>query len=290
MQRTRLMTDTARVVVRTEQQPAGATIDDYLQFRRSPLPLEKMEAAAAQAEAHRAASPFPHAVLDDFFDPVVLDRVISEFPGDNGIDWERYDDPRFEVKLASRSEQQIGLFTRYLIYALNSSAFLQFLERLTGIKGLVPDPHLWGGGLHQIMPGGKLAIHADFNNYPHFKLDRRLNVLIYLNRDWQEQWGGHLELWDREMKACERRILPVFNRMVCFSTTDTSYHGHPDPLRCPEGRSRRSLALYYYSNGRPAEEVGKPHTTLFQYRPGDELPLKAKLDPRRWLKALRSRD
>jgi len=218
---------------------------------------------------------------------VILDRVLSEFPGAQGIDWERYDDPRFEVKLASRSEQQIGLFTRYLIYALNSSAFLQFLERLTGIKGLVPDPHLWGGGLHQILPGGKLAVHADFNNYPHFKLDRRLNVLVYLNRDWREEWGGHLELWDRDMARCEQRILPLFNRMVCFSTTDTSFHGHPDELRCPPDRTRRSLALYYYSNGRPAEEIGRPHTTLFQYRPDDELPWKAKLDPRRWLRSLR---
>jgi hypothetical protein len=266
---------------------APSSIDDYLQFRRSLLPLEKMQASADQVAAYRAAAPFPHAVFDDFFDPVILDRVLSEFPGAQGIDWERYDDPRFEVKLASRSEQQIGLFTRYLIYALNSSAFLQFLERLTGIKGLVPDPHLWGGGLHQILPGGKLAVHADFNNYPHFKLDRRLNVLVYLNRDWREEWGGHLELWDRDMARCEQRILPLFNRMVCFSTTDTSFHGHPDELRCPPDRTRRSLALYYYSNGRPAEEIGRPHTTLFQYRPDDELPWKAKLDPRRWLRSWR---
>jgi hypothetical protein len=157
---------------------------------------------------------------------------------------------------------------------------------LTGIQGLVPDPHLWGGGLHQILPGGKLAVHADFNKYPHFKLDRRLNVLVYLNRDWQEQWGGQLELWNRDMTRCEQRILPLFNRMVCFSTTDSSFHGHPDPLRCPADRTRRSLALYYYSNGRPAEEIGRPHTTLFQYRPDDEMPWKTRLDPRRWLRSL----
>ena len=269
--------------------PNGHGIDDYMQFRRSLLPLEKMQAGPEDAAAYRAAAPFPHAVFDDFFDPVVLDRVLSEFPGVKGIDWVRYDDPRFEVKLASRSEQQIGLFTRYLIYALNSSAFLQFLERLTGIKGLVPDPHLWGGGLHQIPPGGKLAVHADFNNYPHFKLDRRLNVLVYLNRDWRDEWGGHLELWDREMTRCEHRIAPLFNRMVCFSTTDTSYHGHPDELRCPPDRTRRSLALYYYSNGRPAEEIGRSHSTLFRYRPGDQLPWTERLNPKRWLRALQDR-
>ena len=117
---------------------ASAGIEDYLQFRRSLLPLEKMQAGLERAAAYASAHPFPHAILDDFFDPAILDRVLSEFPGAQGIDWQRYDDPKFEVKLASRSEQQIGLFTRYLIYTLNSSAFLQFLEGLTGIKGLVP--------------------------------------------------------------------------------------------------------------------------------------------------------
>jgi hypothetical protein len=261
-----------------------SALDDYLTFKKPLLPLEKMQTlAAGKAPAYQSAAPFPHIVLDDFFDPAILDRVLEEFPGEREIDWMRFD-ARHEVKLASKSEQQIGLFTRYLIYALNSSAFLNFLEQLTGIQGLIPDPHLWGGGLHQILPGGKLALHADFNKYQRLDLDRRLNVLVYLNRDWQEDWGGHLELWPADMKACGQRLLPVFNRFVCFSTTDFSFHGHPDPLRCPPGRTRRSLALYYYSNGRPAEEVSGDHTTVFRDRPTDHVPWRERINPREVVK------
>src|SRR5205085_7257435 len=105
------------------------------------------------------------------------------------------------------------------------------------------------------------------------KLDRRLNVLVYLNEDWDESYGGHFELWDQEMKGCRKKILPLFNRMALFSTTTTSYHGHPNQLTCPPDRTRKSLALYYYTNGRPEEEVvdgAQDHNTLFKYRPEDK--------------------
>jgi hypothetical protein len=147
----------------------------------------------------------------------------------------------------------------------NSSAFVDFLQTMTGIEeALIPDPHYRGGGLHQIDPGGYLEVHADFNRHPAFGLDRRVNVLLYLNRDWQLEWGGQLELWDRTMSRAERRIEPVFNRTVVFSITDTAFHGHPEPLRSPPGFPRRSLAFYYYSNGRPAAERSEEHSTLFQ--------------------------
>jgi len=248
-----------------------SSIDVYLRFEKPLLPIDKMNELEKKAGDYKNASPFPHMVFDDFFDPVILDRVLDEFPGETGIDWRRFSDPKNEIKLASRDELQIGLFTRYLIYTMNSSAFLSFLETLTGIRGLLPDPHLWGGGLHQILPGGKLSVHTDFNKYERMKLDRRLNVLVYLNRGWQEGWGGHLELWERDMSSCVRKLLPVFNRMVCFNTTDYSYHGHPDPLQCPPGYSRRSLALYYYTSGRPADEVKAFRDTTFQLRPNDPL-------------------
>jgi Rps23 Pro-64 3,4-dihydroxylase Tpa1-like proline 4-hydroxylase len=153
---------------------------------------------------------------------------------------------------------------------LNSAAFLQFLQILTGIKEpLIGDPYLAGGGMHEIKKGGFLKVHADFNKHPELKLDRRINVLVYLNKDWKEEYGGYFELWDKSMSNCEKKIAPIFNKMVIFSTTDYSYHGHPDPLTCPEDRSRKSLALYYYSNGRPVGEINKDnesHGTLFVAR------------------------
>ncbi|HWB62556.1 MAG TPA: 2OG-Fe(II) oxygenase, partial [Chitinophagales bacterium] len=153
-----------------------------------------------------------------------------------------------------------------------------YSTQFIGIKNLVPDPVFEGGGLHQIKPGGYLKVHADFNKHRGTGLDRRLNVLIYLNENWDESYGGHFELWDKEMKNCEVKILPLFNRMAMFNTTDFSYHGHPNPLTCPPDRSRRSIALYYYSNGRPASEVtaGQEHriTTAFVARPEDSGEMK----------------
>jgi hypothetical protein len=144
------------------------------------------------------------------------------------------------------------------------------LSGVTGIENIIPDPSFDGGGLHQIVRGGKLGIHADFNKHPKYDLDRRLNVILYLNKDWREDYGGHLELWDRGMTRCEAKVLPVFNRLMIFGTTDFTYHGHPDPLQCIEGMTRKSLALYYFSNGRPAHEVSGEHSTIFKHRHENE--------------------
>jgi hypothetical protein len=215
------------------------------------------------------ADPYAHVVIDDFLPSAALGPVLAEIPNPGEIDWIKYDDVRGK-KLASEVETQLGSATRALLYQLNSSVFIDFLETLTGIRGLIPDPHFWGGGIHQIVRGGFLKIHADFNRHPRLNLDRRLNLILYLNPEWHEEWGGHLELWDRDMTECRRRILPTFGRCVIFSTTDFAYHGHPDPLNCPEGTTRKSLALYYYSNGRPAEEtVGTHYSTPFRRRPGE---------------------
>lgn len=227
--------------------------------------------AREHAARHRSAAPFAHTVIDGMFPAEVLDRVLEEFPSPRTDGWERYDDP-LQKKLGSRDEERIGASTRLLLHELNSAPFVQFLEELTGIEGLVPDPWFEGGGLHQIERGGMLKVHVDFNKHTLLGLDRRINVLVYLNKDWDEAWGGHLELWDTEMKKAEHRIAPLFNRMVIFNTTDFANHGHPDPLECPPERQRRSLALYYYSNGRPAHEVAASHTTIFKRRPGEAIP------------------
>lgn len=234
------------------------------------LPLSRMaEIEKPLSTAYAGARPFPHFVVDDFLDPELLDQVLSEFPKPGEINWQRFDNEQ-EIKLASASESSFGPTTRLLLYHLNSITFLEFLSSVTGIANLISDPRFDGGGLHQIPRGGKLGIDADFNKHPNFGLDRRLNALIYLNKDWREEYGGQLELWNREMTQCEARILPVFNRLVVFGTTDFTYHGHPNPLQCPEGMTRKSLALYYFSNGRPAEEISGDHSTLFKARTEDD--------------------
>jgi Rps23 Pro-64 3,4-dihydroxylase Tpa1-like proline 4-hydroxylase len=158
-------------------------------------------------------------------------------------------------------------YTRYLLDQLNTPPFLSFLEKLTGLENLIPDPYYTGGGMHQTKSGGWLGVHVDFNRYEKLKVYRRINVLIYLNKDWKEEYGGALELWDGEMQKCEGKIYPIFNRCAIFTTSENSHHGHPDPITCPVDMTRKSLAWYYYTveNGEGIDS--KPHTTLFKQRP-----------------------
>ncbi|MBI4597653.1 MAG: 2OG-Fe(II) oxygenase [Candidatus Omnitrophica bacterium] len=230
--------------------------------------LQLDEVAKTSAQAYHTAQPFPHIAIDDFFNPQRLEQLLAVFPGPNDIEWHQFRSAT-EQKLGSTHEAQLPLPIRQFLYQLNSSTFLRFLEQLTGIPNLIPDPHFVGGGMHQSVRGGQLAIHADFNKHPQWGLDRRLNLLVYLNKDWQDAWGGQLELWDRTMTTCQQKIAPRFNRMAIFSTTSTSYHGHPHPLASPEGVTRKSLALYYYSNGRPAQEHTARHSTLYRVLPTD---------------------
>src|ERR1700691_4495041 len=257
----------------------GLTLDSF-------LPLARMDELATTARStYLSAQPFPHVVFDNFFDPSLLDLVLEEFPEPGENRWQSFDTAQ-EIKLASAAEASFGSATRLLLYHLNSITFLQFLTAVTGIDNLISDPRFDGGGLHQIVRGGKLAVHADFNKHAAFGLDRRLNLLLYLNKGWREEYGGHLELWDRDMAGCKAKVLPVFNRVMVFGTTDFTYHGHPDPLQCPETMTRKSLALYYFSNGRPAEEVSGAHSTLFRARDEDEFQLTFNQRMRRLVKDL----
>ena len=195
-----------------------------------------------ESQQYREAPPFPHLVIDDFADAGILRRVASEVAAMDRSSWHRTTTER-ERKLSTEDESAFGPYTRRVFTALNSGMLVTFLEELTGIDGLIADPHLRGGGLHEIERGGLLGVHADFNFYKRMHVWRRLNLLIYLNTEWDEAWGGHLELWDTGGKTCVKRIAPTFNRAVIFDTSNRSYHGHPHPLNCPEGQSRRSLAL-----------------------------------------------
>jgi Rps23 Pro-64 3,4-dihydroxylase Tpa1-like proline 4-hydroxylase len=218
---------------------------------------------AALQRQYVSAQPFPHIVIDGLFPDELLEAVLAEFPRPDEIEWRRFDSET-EKKLGYWHESALRPRLQLFLYEMSSAPVLRFLEALTGIQGLIPDPYYGGAGPHQILPGGFLKVHVDFNWHPLLKLDRRLNLLVYLNKDWKEEYGGHLELWDRDMARCERRILPVFNRTVVFSTTDFSFHGHPEPLACPEGMSRKSVSFYYYTNGRPEEERSAPHDTIFR--------------------------
>ena len=229
--------------------------------------------ASKLANTYQTKKPFPSIYIDDFFDENFLEEVLKEFPRvDQLKDKIYYANPN-EDKYATKGEYTFGDQTKKLVHFLNSQPFLEFLQKITGIEEtLIPDPYFEGGGFHEIKPGGFLKVHVDFHKNKKLQLSRRVNFLIYLNKDWEEEYGGHLELWEKDMSQCVSKILPKFNRAAMFSTTGDSWHGHPDPLNCPEGKSRKSLALYYYTNGRPISELNKSQknriTTTFSNRKG----------------------
>ena len=204
-----------------------------------------------------SADPFPHLVIDNFLDADLANNLKTNFPTPDQKEWWLYDNP-LEKKLAfNRIEELPSCFIDFFS-AVNSEEFLQFLSRLTGINEIKADPQLHGGGLHLIRRGGKLDIHEDFNIHKGLMMLRKLNLILYLNDPWPEEWGGHLELWDSNMSQCRQKILPKFNRAVIFRTDTDSNHGHPYPLECPEERYRISLATYYY--------IEHPDITNIPYR------------------------
>jgi len=194
---------------------------------------------------YTSAHPFPHIVLDDFLSEDVLDLCLREFPPIHNSK-ARYGSSQQNLKYEFNPDT-LSPAVRSIFYSFNSRPFVGFLENLTGNSGLIPDPHFVGGGFHQISHGGHLDIHADFNNHPVLNLERRLNVLIYLNKDWKKEYGGNLELWNQAMSSRAVCVEPLFNRCVVFSTSSTAYHGNPEPVNHPARLPRRAIALYYYT-------------------------------------------
>ncbi|GAA6141217.1 2OG-Fe(II) oxygenase [Hydrogenophaga sp. 5NK40-0174] len=251
--------------------------------------------AVENRQRYLNAEPYPHIYFDNFLPPAVAEAMLEEFPKPGKIDWTSYRRPA-ELKQVCADESQFGPVTRHMLHQFNSVPFLRFLEKLTGIEHLIPDPHMRGGGLHQTRRGGFLKLHADFSHHDQYFLDRRINVLLYLNKDWKDEYGGHFECWDKDTTKCYDKIAPVFNRLALFSTTSHSFHGHPDPLECPEEESRKSLALFYYTNGRPKGEAVGMHSTTWRGRPDERIATSGVslahdwLPPVMWRMARRTRD
>jgi Rps23 Pro-64 3,4-dihydroxylase Tpa1-like proline 4-hydroxylase len=225
------------------------------------------ERLAALAQIYRTNQPYPHLHLEDFLDPNVARELMKEFPEPDSHAWIQYKHQN-ENKMGLPKREMFPQRIGQVVDELNSPEFLAWLTELTGIEGLVSDATLEGGGLHQSSRGGFLNVHADFTMHHHHRnWRRRLNLILYLNEGWQEEWGGAIELWDREMSRCVSRVAPLLNHALIFNTDEYSYHGFPDRLSCPEGASRKSLALYYYT---PEVSVSGPgKSTNYRARPSD---------------------
>ncbi len=220
-------------------------------------------------ETYRSAEPFPHIEIDNAVNAAILLKILKEFPASTA-EGDYRDDARSQIKWRSNWQRDTDIPPQSfnLIQALHSGDFLRFLERLTGIPHLIADPYLGGGGLNETHRGGLLHIHCDGNRSDALSCFRALNVILFLNHEWQDDWGGHLEFWDENLKSCIKKIRPEFNKLVVFTTNETSYHGHPIPLNTPEGITRRSLILYYYTSQNHFDAHGQDvlrHSALWKY-------------------------
>ncbi len=221
------------------------------------------------ASQYRENRPFPHIELADFLDETVARLAAEEFPAPDSESWIQYKHFNENKMGKSRREEFPPLIGR-LVDELNSTEFVDWLSRLTGIAHLLPDVDLDGGGLHQSEAGGFLNMHADFTTHHHkTNWRRRCNLILYLNDGWKDEWGGALELWDSEMRECVTAIPPRINHAVVSSTSEDSYHGFPEPIRCPADVTRKSLALYYYTEETDGAYRGR--STNYRARPQDGL-------------------
>lgn len=227
---------------------------------------QAITAGAALHDRYVGADPFPHIVLDDFIDATLLRELLPEWPTEGQKVSYNRDQERLKFEwqpIHLRSPRLRGFLAE-----MNSEPMLRFLEALTGIPKLIADPYFVGGGLHETRAGGHLGIHADFNINKQMNVLRRINLLIYLNDDWDPAWNGALELWSRDMKQRRAKVMPDMARAVIFNTDLDSFHGVPDQIACPPDRARRSIALYYYTASDAGLDVLPDRTTVFQPRPG----------------------
>lgn len=225
------------------------------------------------------SEPYQHVVIENFFDEELVNYALDNFPSTDSNYWDRSSDKDIEIKLRSNwfSEFDIPNGSIELVRILNSSYFLKAIAERFSVKKIIPDPYFTGGGLNVTEEGGLLDVHVDGNYHDATALNRRFNVILYLNKNWKDEYGGHFGIYDNTGKNCLKKILPSFNKLLIFNTNDKSYHGLPNPLNCPSNVNRKSIILYYYTKApRPADEttVSEPHSALWVKR--DNLDKKGK--------------
>lgn len=219
--------------------------------------------AIENCEKYRSADPFAHIFIDNFLDAALAADLEKAFPEPDQIGWIERDNANNRRRY-QHDETKLPPLIRQMLREFNARQFLLFLETLTGIDNLLPDPYFIGGGAHMSGAGEFLKIHADFNWHHKLQAHRRVNVLLYLTQDWREEWGGHLELWNKAMTQKVVSVSPQFNRVMIFSTSEDSNHGQPRPNSCPPDVYRKVLNLYYYTSRRDESEIAAPHFTLYK--------------------------
>jgi Rps23 Pro-64 3,4-dihydroxylase Tpa1-like proline 4-hydroxylase len=214
---------------------------------------------------YQSKSPYRYLVFDNILNKDAANVVYNSYPEIEEDIWEKKTYLNQKNKFHKRFFEKNSIIQK-VFDELNSKEFLKWLNYVTKIEEpLISDPELFGGGLHQSINGAFLNVHVDYNIHPETKYHRRINVLVYMNKNWKDEYEGHLELWDinESKQTLLEKVSPKFNRCVIFETNEISFHGHPKPLNTPAGVSRKSLATYYYSKTRPFSEIAADHNTIY---------------------------
>jgi len=233
--------------------------------------IQPFDRETLRREFHEA-KPFPFIAVDEFLDPEFARDVASSYPTyaearGSGLEFSAVNEKKkVQITDAATFPESVAKLNALLA----SPSFIEDLEYITGIDNLLYDAELRGGGMHVTGPRGRLDVHVDFNYVEALELHRRLNILVYLNEDWKDEWGGGVELWDEEVRTCGGSFKPVLNRCVLFATSNISFHG-VEPVTCPEGTQRISFAAYYYTKEAPAHWDGTSHSTIFKARPQERI-------------------
>jgi Rps23 Pro-64 3,4-dihydroxylase Tpa1-like proline 4-hydroxylase len=222
----------------------------YLHTLTSSIPVENMLGSWVGRiddirENFQKAKPFESVVIDDFLQPEYAHQLSELFP-ENFKDWYHYDNP-IEKKYAFDNIESLSVPLKNYFYFMSSPFMVQLFSNISGIQNIEYDEYLHGAGLHAHPRHGRLQIHLDYEKHPHSGKERRLNVILFLSKDWKEEWNGHNELWNQDLSECQRKTAVQFNRAILFKTNDISYHGVPEEIQCPENVFRKSLAYYYVS-------------------------------------------
>lgn len=256
----------------------------------APIHLEEVNASKV------IQAPFPHFCIDNILDSDFANEVHDAFPIYEearrlGLEFSAINEKR-KTQVTDAKKFPAPIFELYQLLA--SDAFIKRVEEMTGIPNLIADPELVGGGIHETNSGGRLDVHVDFNYIKERQLHRRVNILFYFNKDWKEEYGGYLDIWDRDVKTRHGYFSPDFNRACGFVTGQHSWHG-VTPVTCPTGMFRKSFAVYYYTKEAPEGWDGLEHSTIFKARPNEwvkgnlSMPLESALrDTRAKLASIKS--
>jgi hypothetical protein len=216
-------------------------------------------------DEYASAQPFPHIVLDQFLIPRFAEQIASELEACDIGGWYRNDHVEQVQKRWMDDPERLPKMVGTTLRFMNSRSACEFFSTLTGIPDLQSDPTYLGAGVHVSLTGGRLGVHSDLNVHPDSGMHRRVNALIFLNKGWDPNWHGQLELWARDLNRPVVSVDPDFNRLVVFTITDDAFHGVPTALTCPPNRKRFSLSFYYETVDRPEEEKAPFHWAAWQH-------------------------